>query len=220
MNTQESEEVSALYAGVEQVLNMHAMSRRGVRGRQVGDCQHGVYLFYDYDGEPIYVGQTQEKLRTRIRRHLTNQRTDAVAMRVLDPFEVAEIEMWPFWDLYREPRRVVDDTLNRAEYTVYQNALRASTFNRILNEKEIAEKPAIELPPSVRGFILEGVARENRSHPDVRLARRARTIAELARIISERKVNIGLRNTLLSQAVRLEHLARTRLEQVKEGKGR
>src|SRR5262245_49117938 len=58
--------------------------------RRVGNFRWGVYIFYDYDGEPIYVGQTNEMLRTRIRRHLTNQRTDAVAMSVLDPFEVYE----------------------------------------------------------------------------------------------------------------------------------
>ena len=61
----------------------------------VGNFRWGVYAFFDYDGEPIYVGQTNERLRTRIRRHLTNQRTDAVAMSVLDPFEVFEIELWP-----------------------------------------------------------------------------------------------------------------------------
>ncbi|BEV53292.1 hypothetical protein BconGalA64_57920 [Burkholderia contaminans] len=74
----------------------------------VGNYKWGVYAFFDYDGEPIYVGQTNEKLRTRIRRHLTNQRTDAVAMSVLDPFEVFEIEVWPLpqyqqtVDLHRE----------------------------------------------------------------------------------------------------------------------
>ena len=62
---------------------------------KIGNFKWGVYAFFDYDGEPIYVGQTNEKLRTRIRRHLTNQRTDAVAMSVLDPFEVFEIEVWP-----------------------------------------------------------------------------------------------------------------------------
>lgn len=63
--------------------------------RKVGNFKWGVYAFFDYDGEPIYVGQTNEMLRTRIRRHLTNQRNDAVAMSVLDPFEVYEIEVWP-----------------------------------------------------------------------------------------------------------------------------
>src|SRR3984885_5847943 len=65
------------------------------RGGKIGNAKYGVYAFYDYDGEPIYVGQTEEMLRSRIARHLTNQRTDAVAMKVLDPFEVAEIEVWP-----------------------------------------------------------------------------------------------------------------------------
>ena len=54
----------------------------------VGNSRWGVDAFFDDDGEPIYVGQTNARLRTRIRRHLTNQRTDAVAMSVLDPFEV------------------------------------------------------------------------------------------------------------------------------------
>src|SRR5579883_2755426 len=72
---------------------------REVEGKRIGNSRFGVYVFYDYDGEPIYVGQTYETLRQRISRHLTNQRTDAVAMNVLDPFEVAEIEVWPLWQL-------------------------------------------------------------------------------------------------------------------------
>lgn len=63
--------------------------------RAIGSFKWGAYLFYDYDGEPIYAGQTCERVSQRISRHLTNQRTDAVAMSVLDPFEVFEIEVWP-----------------------------------------------------------------------------------------------------------------------------
>jgi len=80
--------------------------------RKLGDAQVGVYAFYDFDGAAIYVGQTREKLRTRIRRHLTNKRTDAVAMRVLDPMEVAEIEAWPFWDLQTRPEATPKDQWN------------------------------------------------------------------------------------------------------------
>lgn len=177
-------------------------------GSKVGDCQHGVYLFYDYDNEPIYVGQTKERLRTRIRRHLTNQRTDAVAMSVLDPFEVAEIEIWPFW----EPKADMTETLNRAEFTVYERALRTSAFKAVLNENEIASTELIPLPPSVRGTILPKAQRLAREHPDVRLARRARTIANLARVISERRVKTGIRRTLWAQAQRLERLAKSRLD--------
>ena len=199
-------EVDALYEGVRNALNTLAAN-----GKRVGDCTFGVYLFYDYDGEPIYVGQTQERLRTRIRRHLTNQRTDAVAMRVLDPFEVAEIEMWPFWSLAKQD---ATDTLNRAEFTVYCQALERSEFSAILNEGEIKEADKIVLPPSVREQLLTGHRRAEREHPDIRLARRARTIADLARIISERRVKPGLRRTLWAQAQRIESLARKRLAEI------
>ena len=45
------------------------LDQKDAQGRVVGDAKYGVYAFYDYDGEPIYVGQTTERLRTRIRRH-------------------------------------------------------------------------------------------------------------------------------------------------------
>ena len=140
-------DVDALYAGVTRLFDL-----ADGQGRKAGDCTRGVYLFIDYDGEPIYVGQTTEKLRTHIRRHLTNQRTDAVAMRVLDPFEVAEVEMWPFWDLEGQ---AVGDVLDRAEFTVYQRALTESQFYAVLNEGEITRTEMIALPPSVRGAILQ-----------------------------------------------------------------
>ena len=98
------DDVAAIRGELEAFLN-----KKDTDGRIVGNSKYGVYAFYDYDGEPIYVGQTVEKLRVRIRRHLTNQRTDAVAMKVLDPFEVAEIEMWPFFDLASDDVRATLD---------------------------------------------------------------------------------------------------------------
>jgi hypothetical protein len=114
--------------------------------RRVGNYKWGVYAFFDYDGEPIYVGQTNEMLRTRIRRHLTNQRTDAVAMSVLDPFEVYEIEVWPLPELQNvsKPRErsgerweawlAAVDKLNALERAVYERAIEASEFHAVLNE--------------------------------------------------------------------------------------
>ncbi len=208
MPLKEPEEVKALYKGVTAALDTDNGD-----GRKVGNCKHGVYLFYDYDGEPIYVGRTIESLRTRIRRHLTNQRTDAAAISVLDPFEVAEIEMWSFWDLESGSTAEVKTTLDRAEYTVYLKALRESQFGVALNEKEIKPADEIVLPKSMRVSLLPAELRKQREHPDVRLARRARTIANLARVISERSVRPGIRRTLWAQARRLEHLARTRLDE-------
>ena len=198
-------EVEALYHGVAAALNT-----KDKEGRKVGDCGHGVYAFYDYDGEPIYVGQTSERLRARIRRHLTNWRTDAVAMSVLDPFEVAEIKMWPFWDM-PDDEEIAAEILDRAEFTVYYEAVKESEFGIVLNEKPVKEAKKIDLPePTRKAIMIEG-ARQTRQHPDLRLARRARTIANLARIISERRVQPGIRRTLWAQAQRLESLARKRL---------
>lgn len=185
-------------------------------GRKLGNAKWGVYAFYDYDGEPIYVGQTNEMLRSRIGRHLTNQRTDAVAMNVLDPFEVAEIEVWPLWQLQSRDSRDVEARaiLNSAEYTVFQLVLNQSSFNAVLNEGDITPTDPIELPPSVRGCIIPDELYEQRKHPDVRIARRATTIAALARVISEREVSKGLRRTLKTQARRLERLASKRFNEI------
>jgi len=174
-----------------------------------------VYAFYDYDGEPIYVGQTEEKLSGRVSRHLTNQRTDAVAMNVLDPFEVAYIEVWPLDDLVSGlPKKEKAALLDRAEYTVFQKVLRESALGAVLNEKEMPLRSEIKLPQSYKQRIVPDTIYRQRKHPDVRIARRAMTIANLARVISERDVSGGLRRTLLTQAKRLERLAEQRVQEL------
>jgi hypothetical protein len=206
-----------LPADVEQILHGldEFLGTRDSEGRRPCDARCGVYAFYDYDGEPIYVGQTKEQLRVRIRRQLTNQRTDAVAMRVLDPLEVAEIAVWPFWELEGLPLsgdtgRVVDRTLNSAEYTLYLRVIAESRLGRVLNEKIPAVTDEVALPDCFRSAIVPDGLRERLSHPDLRIARRAQKIAELAGIISQRNVSVGLRNTLITQAERLLSLANDR----------
>jgi len=193
-----------------------AFSELDDQGREVGDARFGVYAFFDYDGEPIYVGQTRESLRTRIRRHLTNQRTDAVAMSVLDPFEVLEVAMWPLWELEEAGLSQIERTkrLNDAEFTVFQQVLAESSFSAVLNEKDPPAGDRTALPESVRARIVPDDVYELRKHPDTRIARRAMTIAALAKVIGERSVSKGLRRTLLTQARRLEALARGRHDEV------
>lgn len=184
------------------------------QGRRIGQATCGVYAFYDYDGEPIYVGKTVEGLSGRVSRHLTGRRSDAVGKFVLDPFEVLDIEVWPMFWL---PRGTKADAAQKAatssaEYQVYQQALAGSRFGAVLNEGVIAPAPPIQLPPSFRGTIVPERVLPDRRHPDIRIARRAMTIANLARLISERKVDKkGLRTTLLVQSQRLEWLAEERL---------
>ena len=185
-------------------------------GKRIGSHTWGIYAFYDYDGEPIYVGQTYEGLGGRIGRHLTNQRTDAVAMNVLDPFEVAEIRVWPL-DLSKLAKEAQRDYLDRAEFTVFEKVIRESKLGAVLNEKPPKQTEVVELPQSYSRRIIPDSIFPHRKHPDIRIARRAATIASLARRISERSVKRGLRNTLLTQAKRLERLAEARLKDFPEG---
>ncbi len=181
--------------------------------RKVGNAKFGVYAFYDYDGEPIYVGQTNEKLRSRVQRHLTNQRTDAVAMRVLDIFEVAAMELWPLWDLEGTSAKdkAAKARLNQVEYSAYVHAIENSRYKAILNEKIPSKTTVAPLPPGYRTTLVEPGPDDERRHPDVRIARRAETISRLAAVTRERgDVSEGLRRVLVIQAVRLTHLAAAR----------
>lgn len=204
------EDVAAIRAEIRKFFSM-----KDCTGKRIGSYKHGVYVFYDYDGEPIYVGQTEEKLSGRVSRHLTNQRTDAVAMNVLDPFEVAYIEVWPLDELAehldKEEKKAF---LDRAEYTVFQKVLNESALGAVLNEKEMPRCSEIKLPKSHKQRIIPDSIYRQRKHPDIRIARRATTIANLARVISEREVSDGLRRTLLTQANRLERLARQRAQEL------
>ena len=182
---------------------------------RVGNYRWGVYAFFDYDGEPIYVGQTNEMLRTRIRRHLTNQRTDAVAMSVLDPFEVFEVEVWPLPQFQETGGKDASakEHLNALERQITQQAVEGSEFKAILNEKDPpGGELIVDIPPSFRGRIVSDRVHELRSHPDFRIARRALIISRLAQVISERKVQGGLRRVLETQAKRLQGLASRRYE--------
>lgn len=181
----------------------------------VGNYRWGVYAFFDYDGEPIYVGQTNERLRTRIRRHLTNQRTDAVAMSVLDPFEVFEIEVWPLAELQEASRTdsSARQHLDALELLITNQAVENSRFKAILNEKDPPPaRMTVTVPVGLRGRIVSERVFELRSHPDFRLARRALILSRLAQVISERKVQGGLRRVLLTQSKRLQWLASRRYE--------
>jgi hypothetical protein len=190
---------------------------------KIGSYKWGVYAFFDYDGEPIYVGQTNEMLRTRIRRHLTNRRTDAVAMNVLDPFEVCYVEVWPLPQFQNtkkdsEAGKNAKAHLDALEYLIFQQCIAQSVFKAILNEKDPATPTlSVEAPRSFRDMIVTEEISRLRDHPDLRIARRAAVMARLALIISERKVQKGLRRALLTQAERLRWLAERRCSHASDG---
>ena len=204
-------ETADLRANLTIFLNTEFADSTGT-SRKIEDYRWGVYAFFDYDREPVYVGKASENLRDCISRHLISQSTEAVAMYVLDPLEVFEIEVWPLPQFQETPGKNVSARkyLNTLERTIRVKAMRDSKFKEVLNQKDPLRGYIGEIPPSFRARIVSDRVSELRSHLDFRIARRSLIISRLAQVISERKVQGGLRRALLTQAKRLQWLAKRR----------
>lgn len=120
----------------------------------------GVYALCDLDQVPIYVGQSTDGIRSRVNRHLTSARSDIIANRQIDVWEIAWVWAYPCID---------PGALNDLEATLYhfynpQNALmngsipptphnkttpsKPSQIVQVMSDAEIKEKldPALRLP--------------------------------------------------------------------------
>lgn len=58
----------------------------------------GVYVLCDLDHVPIYVGKSAEGIRKRVQRHLTSARSDIIANRQIDVWEIAWVWAYPCLD--------------------------------------------------------------------------------------------------------------------------
>jgi hypothetical protein len=67
----------------------------------------GCYVLCDIDGVPIYVGQSKDGIRRRVSRHLTSARSDIIANRQVDVWEIA-------WVLTYESKKEDIDNLESA----------------------------------------------------------------------------------------------------------
>lgn len=200
---------TAFVQGFRKLLRAAFRVKDPASGKSLGTCI-GVYAFYDFDGEAIYVGQSTRGFSDRIGRHLTGQRSDTLAYRILDPFEVAKMELYPLEFLRDDSDRGVK--VNAIEYSVYLDAISKSKYQAILNEKIPPVSDSVPLPPSYEFALIPDDMLEDRMHPDVRIARRAETLGRVAAVAHERgEVSAGLRRVIVIQAVRLADLAAARL---------
>lgn len=55
----------------------------------------GVYALCDLDDVPVYVGRSRDGIRKRVQRHLTSARSDVIANRMIDVWEIAYVRCWP-----------------------------------------------------------------------------------------------------------------------------
>lgn len=54
----------------------------------------GVYALCDLDNVPIYVGQSTDGIRKRVQRHITSARSDIIANRQVDVWEIGWVRCW------------------------------------------------------------------------------------------------------------------------------
>ncbi len=54
-----------------------------------------MYVLCDLDSVPVYVGQSKDGIRARVARHLTSARSDIIANRQIDVWEIAYVWAYP-----------------------------------------------------------------------------------------------------------------------------
>jgi len=69
----------------------------GYRRKKVATLtnQIGCYVLCDLDQVPLYVGQSRDGIRNRVRRHLTSARSDIISNRQVDVWEIAWVWAYP-----------------------------------------------------------------------------------------------------------------------------
>jgi hypothetical protein len=120
----------------------------------------GCYVLCDLDDVPLYVGQSVDGIRARVNRHLTSARSDIIANRQIDVWEIAFVWTYPV------KKRADIGPLENALFHKYhpRSALMngkvpvkppkgfkiPAPFQRVqvMSDSEIAEKrdPALRLP--------------------------------------------------------------------------
>lgn len=165
------------------------------RARQASSlpAQIGVYALCDLDEVPIYVGQSVDGIRARVRRHLTSARSDIIANRQLDVWEIAYVWAWPC---------ASRESIGRLEgFLFHQFDAESRLMNGTLPVNP-GELPSAQ-PEKVRIQILPEQEIEIRRNPSRRLPRQSQFYFQLVDHILIVKDNLVLRRSLMAHFDRL-----------------
>jgi len=162
----------------------------------------GVYALCDLDGVPIYVGQSVDGIRQRVRRHLTSARSDVIANRQVDVWEVAFVMAWPVEDAAVIPAL-------EASLFHFFNADSALMNGSVPVKSGLAPYPAIQ---SVQVMSAEEI--ERRIAPAVRLPRQIEHYNRLVDHYLNVKDSTELRVSMEAHFERLVRYHRLFLEQI------
>jgi hypothetical protein len=129
----------------------------------------GCYVLCDLDQVPIYVGQSVDGIRSRVNRHLTSARSDIIANRQIDVWEIAWVWAYPVKD--------------RAEISSLENALfhEFHGHSALMNGK-VPEPPTNRSKspqPSQRVQVMSDAEIAEKKDPALRLPRQAEHYSQI-----------------------------------------
>jgi 2-polyprenyl-6-methoxyphenol hydroxylase-like FAD-dependent oxidoreductase len=120
----------------------------------------GCYVLCDLDQIPIYVGKSTDGIRSRVRRHLTSARSDIIANRQVDVWEIAWVWTYPvaetaqiadlearLFQFFHARSPLMNGSVPRAPVTV-DDVPEPAQIVQVMSTPEIAEKqqPSLRLP--------------------------------------------------------------------------
>ncbi len=129
----------------------------------------GCYVLCDLDQVPIYVGQSVDGIRARVNRQLTSARSDIIANRQVDVWEIAWVWAYP--------------VENKAQISAIEDALfhEFHPKSALMNGK-VPKRPAhrVKLPePTQRVQVMADAEIEEKKDPALRLPRQAEHYSQI-----------------------------------------
>ncbi len=122
--------------------------------------QIGCYVLCDLDQVPIYVGKSTDGIRARVRRHLTSARSDIIANRQVDVWEIAWVWTYPvdvtadiaelearLFHVFHEKSALMNGTVPRV-LASQTDLIEPAQIVQVMSPQEIVEKqqPTLRLP--------------------------------------------------------------------------
>jgi len=171
------------------------MDPKDFRKKALSDLTNeiGVYALCDLDLVPIYVGQSVDGIRARVQRHLTSARSDIIANRQIDVWEICAVMAWPV---------AQKDRIERVENYLFHK------FDKILplmNGKIPPAQPDLEFPlanPQIVN-VMADAERQKRLDPALRLPRQIEQYQRLVDYIQNVKDAEHLKRSLHAHFQRL-----------------
>jgi len=161
--------------------------------------QVGVYALCDLDRMPIYIGQSLDGIKARVQRHLTSARSDVIANRQLDIWEICEVWAWPVGEKISstasavKKKRQKDEVAELEHYLIHLHNNQSPLVNGKL-PPQVGKTP--QVPEKSITPVMSDEERELRLDPIRRLPRQLDQLSVLFKHILEVKDNSEQRRML------------------------